>query len=324
MARDPAEHSGGLPAYDELPAAANGTRCAWGLFGPQDSVGLINLLDPSRVLDAVATVRTGKVFALNAALDLFDPPLFRRPAVQHDVSVIRDGAGLDDTLHNLNPQSSSQWDSLGHVAFRPGEFYNGATLDDVVAGGRNTVDHWARRGIVGRAVLLDLYRTAEEQGRPYDPGTSHSFTVDDLERARLAAGVTVGVGDVLLLRTGFMAWYGALDRSGREAIQTRDGLRACGIEHSEEMARYLWNLHISAIATDCPALEVWPMDYDAPFGNLHTVLIGQFGMAIGELWALDALADDCAADRGYDCLLASAPLNMPGGIGSTANALAIK
>lgn len=316
--------AGELPSYDELPAAGNGTRSGWGLFGAGDSVGLINLLTPERVVGAVATVRAGKVFALNAAVDFLDPPLFRRQAMRHEVAVLRGGAGLDDTLHDLNPQSSSQWDSLGHVAFRPGEFYNGASLDEVLHGERNTVEHWARRGIVGRGVLLDLLRTATDQDRPYDPGTSHSFTVSDIEAARQAAGVTISPGDILLLRTGFMAWYAGLDQPARESIQNRESLHACGLEHTEEMARYLWNLHVSAVASDCPSLEVWPMDYEVPFGNLHTVLIGQFGLAIGELWALDELAADCAEDHVHECLLASAPLNVPGGIGSTANALAIK
>jgi len=140
----------------------------------------------------------------------------------------------------------------------------------------------------------------------------------------VAAGVTISPGDILLLHTGFMAWYGGLDKTAREGIQTRESLRACGLEHTEDMARYLWNLHVSAVASDCPSLEVWPMDYEVPFGNLHTILIGQFGLAIGELWALDELAADCADDRVHECLLVSAPLNVPGGIGSTANAVAIK
>jgi hypothetical protein len=61
-----------------------------------------------------------------------------------------------------------------------------------------------------------------------------------------------------------------------------------------------------------------------PFGFLHNVLIGQFGMALGELWWLSDLASDCAADRSYEMFLVSTPLNAPGGIGSPANAVAIK
>ena len=62
----------------------------------------------------------------------------------------------------------------------------------------------------------------------------------------------------------------------------------------------------------------------APFGFLHRILIGSFGMALGELWHLDDLADDCARDGVYEFCLTSAPLNVAGGIGSPPNALAIK
>ena len=37
-----------LPSYRELPPAPRGGRSAWGLFGPEDNLGLINLLTPER------------------------------------------------------------------------------------------------------------------------------------------------------------------------------------------------------------------------------------------------------------------------------------
>ena len=39
---------------------------------------------------------------------------------------------------------------------------------------------------------------------------------------------------------------------------------------------------------------------------------------------LEALAADCAADGRYDCMFTSAPLNLPQGVASPPNALAIK
>jgi hypothetical protein len=47
-------------------------------------------------------------------------------------------------------------------------------------------------------------------------------------------------------------------------------------------------------------------------------------MPLGELWRLEALAADCEADGVYESLLVSAPLNLRGGAGSPANALALK
>src|SRR6202020_2362117 len=81
-------------------------------------------------------------------------------------------SGLDDVYDNFNPQQSSQWDSLGHAAYSPGVFYNGATEDDVLAGRRNTIDYWARRGIVARAVVLDVARALPARGRPRLPAAA--------------------------------------------------------------------------------------------------------------------------------------------------------
>jgi hypothetical protein len=57
---------------------------------------------------------------------------------------------------------------------------------------------------------------------------------------------------------------------------------------------------------------------------MHQQLIALLGMAIGELWRLDELAEDCARDGIYEFLVVSKPLNLVGGVGSPANAVAIK
>jgi hypothetical protein len=77
------------------------------------------------------------------------------------------------------------------------------------------------------------------------------------------------------------------------------------------------------VAADNPALEAWP-PHNSTGGFLHHRLIPLLGMNIGELWWLDDLAEDCAADGVYEFLFTSAPLNVPGGVGSPPNALAIK
>jgi hypothetical protein len=54
------------------------------------------------------------------------------------------------------------------------------------------------------------------------------------------------------------------------------------------------------------------------------MLLGSFGMALGELWWLADLVRDCHEDGVFEALLVSAPLHAPGGVGSPANAVAIK
>jgi kynurenine formamidase len=318
-----------VPKYGDLPGADGGARSAWGVFGPQDSVGRLNLQTADSIQSASHLVRKGSVFPLDAPLGTFDPPLFGRGAPKHKVFE-HSGGTLDDALDNVFPQASSQWDSLAHVAYDPeggATFYGGCSLGDIRAGGRNGVDHWARRGIVGRAVVLDLELTMQSRLSSYSPGESIAIDVADLEAARSNAGVAYQRGDVLLICTGFVSWYGEQPRDAREGMAHRGQLRAAGLAHSERIAEYLWDAEIAAIGTDSPALEVWPPDEGRsswPFGFLHRVLIAQLGFAIGELWALEELCRDCRRDGIWEAFFTSAPWHLAGGIGSPANAIAVK
>jgi hypothetical protein len=59
-------------------------------------------------------------------------------------------------------------------------------------------------------------------------------------------------------------------------------------------------------------------------GFLHPAAIALLGIPLGEMWDLDALADDCAATGTYDSLLTSAPLNLRHGVASPPNAIALR
>ncbi len=318
-----------LPRYRDLPRTAEGVGSAWGLFGADDSIGLMNLVTEEKAIEAARLVRSGRVFALNHPLDLMTPPLFGRGAPTHTVRgnswTVDDGPtrGLDDKIDNLYPQASTQWDSLGHVGYDVDRYWNGRSTREVRAGG-GTIDHVAERGIVTRGVLLDVADRVAELG---GPGESVSVTVDDLEAARARAGVEIRRGDVLVVRTGFVEWYLEQPAEVRDRLADPDRITATGIAHGEDMAEYLWDLHIAALGSDAAAAEMFPTSRapgSTPFDFMHRVLIGQFGMMLGELWRLGPLARDCAADGVYDFMLMSAPLYVPQGIGSPANALAVK
>jgi hypothetical protein len=320
-----------LPSYDELPASPGApSGSSWGLWGPSDKFGCLNLLTAGRVTAGVACADRGAVFNLNLELELPGPPLFARSAFEH---VIHDFAvGHDDELVGWNTQSSSQWDGFRHMRHPVYGHYNGVDDED------HGIEHWARRGIVGRAVLADVARWRESVGRPIDPASPSVIEISDLMATLDAQGVEIEVGDILLVRTGWLSWYRTLGPSARVELADTPHTPACGLQRGVDSARALWNLHIAAIAADNPALEVMPFG----FGNrdesqswkddpgraaetmLHFSLLGLLGIPIGELFDLDGLADDCASDGRYTCLLTSAPLNLSAGVASPPNALAIK
>ena len=177
--------------------------------------------------------------------------------------------------------------------------------------------------MVTRGVLLDVQRYLATTSEPVIPNDARRFTVAELEATRKAQNVEVRQGDILLIRSGWMAWYLQASPQDKMAITNMMNLRAPGVAATEDMGEYIWDLHLSAIAGDHPSLEAWPPTAETG-GFLHQRIIGLFGMPIGELWYLEGLADDCAADGVYEFMFTSAPLNILGGVGSPPNAIAIK
>ncbi|MBK9315917.1 MAG: cyclase family protein [Acidobacteria bacterium] len=316
-----------LPTFDELPLKPGyPPHSAWGLFGDDDQVGTLNLLTPDRVAAASRLVRDGLVFALNWELELPDPPLFNRPALNHTINRRRQNV-FDDIYDNFNTQSSSQWDGLTHYGHREFGFYNGVSEDQITgaSGTRNGIEHWARRGIAGRGVLIDFQRFASAHGIAFNPGERYAISAEQLQAAADWQGLRFQTGDILLLRTGWIEWYDGLNGEQRRQIAQPGALQIAGLDQNEESLRFLWDNHFAAIGSDNPDFEAYPPQKDGQPGEMmHSTIIGLWGMPIGEMFQLDALATACAADQRYEFFFTSAPLNKLGGVASPPNALAIK
>ncbi len=314
-----------LPSYSQLPVKAGApARSAWGVFGDDDQLGCLNLLTPERIVEAARLVRKGAVFPLNLPVTQPDPPLFGRKPPQHHHLITGGGMVRDDYIDGFWPQAGSQWDALKHMRHPQDGLYNGVRDEDVGQGegSKLGIEGFARRGIVGRGVLLDIARHFEKGGRFLDPAAAVAIGPEDLGESYRREGVEPKLGDVLLVRTGWLRWY-LNETSSEERARIAAGMvKYPGLAASDGMSQYLWDLHIAAVAADNPGVEVWP---PAPGESLlHLRLLPHLGIPIGELWYLEDLAEDCAADGVYEFMLASAPMDLPGGAGSPANALAIK
>jgi kynurenine formamidase len=324
-ARRPAPPAGPkLPSYGELPVRPGAPQgAAWGVFGDSDEVGTINLLSPDRVVAAAGSIRSGKVFALNLPINIPDPPLFTRGKHTHTVKIFPNADYvLDDYLDNFYPQASSQWDALCHVKHPMLGAYNGIPDHQITGRGgtRLGIDNLARRGIAGRGVLADIGRYYERAGKTINYTQPQSIPLEDLEATLAAEKVKLQRGDILLIRIGWTDFY--LSASDEVKAELARETVVPGIEGSARVARWIWDNHLAAVASDSPALEALPKSEGEDF--LHFHMLSFFGMPIGEMWNLEGLAADCAADARYDFFLTSAPLNVPGGVGSPPNALAIK
>ncbi|MDI2098694.1 cyclase family protein [Ruicaihuangia caeni] len=299
----------GLPSC-EKPWAELPEGSAHGVFGADDVLGTLNRQSPETVLGALSAAVMGRVFSLNLPLDQPEPALFQRQFPRHRVFTTPRG-NLDDVVDNFYPQSSSQWDGFLHVPDPELGFYNGLGRDE------HGVHHWASRGIVGRGVVLDISEAIAAAGS--DAFASRTpVDVEALEAVRRAAGVEYRRGDILVVRTGWISWFREQDAESRARV--RDSRAAPGLEGSAAMAEYLWDHGFIAVASDSPGVEALP----SSAGSLHHRVLARLGMPLGELWWLDDLAADCAADGRHEAMVVSSPMNLVGGVGSPANAIAIR
>jgi kynurenine formamidase len=314
-----------LPTYAELPIAHGyPANAAWGVFGDTDSLGTINLLTPERVRAAAQLVRRGAVFPLNWDLELPDPPVLGRGRLSHNILNV--GWATDDHYDNFYPQGSSQWDALCHIGHPEFGLYNHRDIGKVSGrlGSPNGIENLARRGIAGRFVLVDVPSYRRSIGLGFDPAAGEQVTVDELDLILEAQRVELEIGDIVLIRFGWIAWYESTSQARRAELARDPGFLVSGLARAERTAEWLWDHHVAAVAADNPGLESNPIDPTTIDGFLHYRLIPLLGLLVGEMFALDALADDCAQDRVFDGLFTAAPLNKVGGSGSPANALAIK
>src|SRR6202041_2085212 len=162
-----------------------------------------------------------------------------------------------------------------------------------------------------------------DQRRPIDPLSPAKYPLVDLQGALKAQGTVLKPGSIVLIRTGWMQAYVKANAAEKAAMASLEGLRACGIESSSALMEWLWDNRVAAVGTDCPAVEPWPWDFKNE-GALHYRTLCLLGLPIGEQLNLEELAADCAADKRYEFMLVSVPMNLEGGIASPPNAVAIK
>lgn len=326
------------PTYEELTRRTDAPPgSSWELFGPGDQLGTLNFLTEERTAAAARTVRRGATFNLDYPLNTFVPNSISgtRPATEHHI-FSNNPHHRDDWVDSFYLQSTSQVDGLRHIRHPRHGFYGGVPDDAVAVGTADLGIHLlAEKAIAGRGILLDAVRYHDSIGDPLALGKLTRFTPDDLDRIAEHCGVTVQPGDIVLLRTGFAESWLRLpaERRGER------GAGGAGLDQSEEMLAWLWDHRIAVMASDNGGLESYPVnpssgwvDPDEPppprgpshNGMLHRPLIGLLGMIIGELWKLDELAADCAADGSYEFMVTAKPLNLVGGVGSPPNAMAIK
>jgi hypothetical protein len=140
--------------------------------------------------------------------------------------------------------------------------------------------------------------------------SSHQISVSELVACAKEQGTSFQYGDIFITRTGFVDKYNGLDKAGREKLVAGPWTdhKYVGVEQSEEMLDFLHDSYFAAVAGDQPSFETWPF----PKLALHGYLLPRWGVPIGEMWDLEALAEACKKYGRYHFFFASSPANVPG------------
>jgi kynurenine formamidase len=300
----------------------------WGRWGPDDALGTLNFIDDDKRARAAQLVRRGRVFSLANSFDADGPQRGWRNRVNPVHTMLSTGddavagrspfphgiGGADDTVF-MPLQCSTHWDGLGHI-FDHDRAWNGRRASDVVTSAGDAVTGIERvtDRIVTRGVLLDVGRAVGDGELP----DGFAITEEHLTATIAAQGPSAEVerGDVILLRTGHMA------RCRRDGWGTYAGGDAPGLSFST--IDWLHRAEIAGVASDTWGVEVRPNEFPDAFQPWHQVVIPHLGLMVGEMFDLDALAEDCAADGVYGFLLVAAPLPVTGAVGAPAVPIAIK
>lgn len=291
-----------------------------GRWGPDDERGTLNLIDEAAVLRGVAAARQGRVFPLAIPFDERGPQTGgvrgrdnpRRQMLSVHAAPMGEAAAFrtsDDAL-TMGVQAATHWDALAHAGY-DGELYNHVPFDVVTESGAARLGIDAFGAVASRGVLADV---AGAHGVDHFDD-AHPISGDDLDAALAIGGVTVERGDILLVRTGQMHWLRQGDR--KRFAYPSPGLSTASVE-------WLHDHDVAAVATDTLVFECFPGEDPSVLLPVHLLHLRDMGLVQGQLWALDELAADCAADRQYDFLLCATPLPLTGGLGGPVAPTAIK
>jgi kynurenine formamidase len=288
----------------------------WGwVWGKSDEVGSLNEMTDASRLAALSLVKKGKVYDLGV---LYSRNSYKWPGhspgeiisfrTPEGVKRLRDVPAFADAAGNragmawhsnamfINDNIATQINGLGHVTSGDdNHWYNGFKEADwggnfgVRKCGAETIPP-----IVARGVLIDVAGLKGVTALP----AHYVITIEDVKAALAKQQTQLRPGDVVLLRTGTLAYWG------------RDGADHAKIgEHDSAgpdltAIKYLVEQHGSLmIGSDTSGLEVSPAaeGSDSPIPVHDYLLIAQ-GIHIGEFHYLEELARDKAYEFCYVAL----------------------
>jgi kynurenine formamidase len=283
------------PVQAQTAAPAAGGAAAAGpvrtsRFGPNDTIGNMNLLTPQKVQEAARLVTQGRSYPLGIVVDS-STPAFPPRSVSINVFMPGQEGGrtfgtnrmtyMDDTINGWLGVGT-QLDTFAHLGIDY-TFYNGNKAQDILQ--TTGVTKLGVDGVppmVSRGVVVDL---AKAKGKARLDG-GELVTADELRQAMGAQNVRVTPGDVVVLHTG---WMSVLAENPKRFGDEEPGIDAAGAE-------LLAGMQPCAVGADTWGVECVPFKDPNVVWQGHQVLLAQNGIHILENLDTSALVRDGVAE----------------------------
>jgi kynurenine formamidase len=283
----------------------------WGRWGPDDQLGAVNLITADDRKKAIALVQLGRTISLSH-------PVITEPAPELDAAdgnvfehVMNDDLTTDTYKVNYHSFLHSHLDALCHFPYK-GRDYNGYPTAQVNTphGCTKLGVENLRNGVVTRGVLIDIPRLRDV---PWlEPGTA--VFVEDIEAWEKFAGITIGPGDAIFLRTGRWARW---EKLGPWHLSRQEA----GFHPS--VGRWLKQRGVAVIGSDA-GLDVLPSPVDGiPDMPMHVLTLNALGIPILDNHDLEEVAGIAAGLHRWEFMISIAPLVVTGGTGSPVNTIAV-
>ncbi len=313
---------GSADISDEVEAWMTGLS-NWGRWGTDDERGTLNLITDEHRRRAAGLVREGITVScahdivtgtVNAQRYMVATGLDRDECGAHARPGASDGGRSSVAAEYLgmifHGMTITHLDAPSHV-FWNGLMYNGAPASLVTDrhGATRSDVRAVSQGVATRGVLLDVAALLGVD--PMEPGTP--ITPAHLDEASERAGIRVGPGDVLLVRTGEAA------RRSRAGM-TYTGSHQPGLHAS--CLPWLRERDVALLGSDV-AQDVRPTGVARFSMPIHTVGLVAMGLWLIDNCDLDPLAAMCNRLRRWEFSFVLAPLRFRGATGSPCNPLAI-
>jgi kynurenine formamidase len=301
-------------AQQETPIGEKWWPSPW---GAEDQRGATNRMTPAKTLEASRLIRTGKVYSLGHVYES-GMPLYGNRHFSLTIPGSPTGGPFgenkmvyhDELFSGELGQIGTQLDGLGHIGVRmAGDdfFYNGFRRSEFgKAYGLEKLGIENVGVFFTRGVLADVaaYKNVTRMK------AGEVVTAADLQETLKKENVTVGEGDVVLIRTR----HGQLWMKDNAAFNSGEPGIGMGA------GQWLCDRKITLVGGDSWATEVVPPENkDRPF-EVHQLLIVRNGIYNLENLDLEGLA----RDRVYEFAFIFAPLRLKGATGSPGNPIAVK